>query len=176
MTSLTTSSIGELSRQLGDKAQPLPDLGNPHAFAAHFDVFADAKIVLLGEASHGTAEFYKARAAITQRLVERHGFRILALEADWPDAVELDRFIRQHGVWGEHSAFTHFPRWMWRNMEFADFLKAMRGWNEERSAHDRLELRGLDVYTCIARATRSSAISIGSIREKPRRRGAAIRP
>jgi erythromycin esterase-like protein len=147
MSSLTTSPIVDLSRRLGDKAQPLPDLHRPEAFAAHFDVFADAKIVLLGEASHGTAEFYKARAAITQRLVERHGFRILALEADWPDAAELDRFIRHHGVWGEHSAFTHFPRWMWRNMEFAHFLKTMRRWNEARPVHDRLELRGLDVYS-----------------------------
>jgi hypothetical protein len=79
--------------------------------------------------------------------VERHGFRILALEADWPDAAELDRFIRQHGVWGEHSAFIHFPRWMRRNMEFAHFLKTMRRWNEGRPPNDRLELRGLDVYS-----------------------------
>jgi erythromycin esterase-like protein len=147
MSLLTSSPIGELSKLLGDKAQPLPDLHSPEAFAAYFDVFADAKIVLLGEASHGTAEFYKARAAITRRLVERHGFRILALEADWPDAAELDRFIRQHGAWGEHSAFIHFPRWMWRNMEFAHFLKTMRRWNEGRPLHDRLELRGVDVYS-----------------------------
>ncbi len=147
MSSLTASPIADLSRRLRAKSQPLPDLHSPDAFAAHFDVFADAKIVLLGEASHGTAEFYKARAAITHRLVERHGFRILALEADWPDAAELDRFIRQHGVWGEHSAFVHFPRWMWRNVEFAHFLKTMRRWNEGRPLHDRLELRGFDVYS-----------------------------
>ncbi len=147
MSSLTTSRISELSRLLGDKAQPLPDLQTPEAFAAHFDVFADAKIVLLGEASHGTAEFYKARAAITRRLVSRHGFRILAIEADWPDAAELDRFIRQHGAWGDHGAFIHFPRWMWRNAEFAHFMKMMRRWNEGRPLYDRLELRGLDVYS-----------------------------
>ena len=147
MSSLAISPVGELSRRLREKSQPLPDLNSPDAFAAHFDVFADAKVVLLGEASHGTAEFYKARAAITQRLVERHGFRILAIEGDWPDAAELDRFIRQHGVWGEHSAFVHFPRWMWRNVEFAHFLKTMRRWNEGRPLQDRLELRGLDVYS-----------------------------
>lgn len=139
--------ISDLSGRLHAKSQPLPDLHSSEAFAAHFDVFADAKIVLLGEASHGTSEFYKARAAITRRLVERHGFRILALEADWPDAAELDRFIRQHGRWGERSAFVHFPRWMWRNMEFANFLKTMRRWNEGRPSDDRLELRGLDVYS-----------------------------
>lgn len=147
MSSLTASPISDLSRRLHEKSQPLPDLHSHEAFAAHFDAFADAKIVLLGEASHGTSEFYKARAAITRRLVERHGFRILAVEADWPDAAELDRFIRQHGRWGERSAFVHFPRWMWRNMEFANFLKTMRRWNEGRALDDRLELRGLDVYS-----------------------------
>jgi erythromycin esterase-like protein len=141
-----TPSISDLSERVRAKSQPLPDLHSPD-FAAHFDVFADAKVVLLGEATHGTAEFYRARAAITHRLVERHGFRILAIEGDWPDAAELDRFIRQHGVWGEHSAFVSFPRWMWRNIEFAHFLKTMRRWNEGRPIEDRLEARGLDVYS-----------------------------
>lgn len=147
MSSLAASATSELSRRLREKSSPLPDLHSPDAFAAHFDVFADAKIVLLGEATHGTSEFYQARAAITHRLAARHGFRILALEADWPDAAELDRFIRQHAVWGERSAFVHFPRWMWRNKEFAHFLKTMRRWNEQRPHGDRLELRGLDVYS-----------------------------
>jgi erythromycin esterase-like protein len=140
------SLVEDLAERVRAAAQPLPDLHAPD-FAAAFDVFADAKIVLLGEATHGSAEFYRARAAITRRLVERHGFRILAIEGDWPDAAELDRFIRQHGAWGERSAFVHFPRWMWRNVEFAHFLKIMRHWNEGRPADDRLELRGLDVYS-----------------------------
>jgi erythromycin esterase-like protein len=143
----TTSSITALSERVRDKSQPLADLHSPEEFAAAFDVFADAKLVLLGEATHGTAEFYKARAAITHRLAERHGFRILALEADWPDAAEIDRFVRQHGVWGERSAFTRFPRWMWRNIEFAHFLKTTRRWNEPRPPEDRFEIRGLDVYS-----------------------------
>jgi len=74
-------------------AEPLPDFDNP-AFAAAFDRFAGARVVLLGEASHGTSEFYKARAAITRRLVEQHGFNIVALEADWPDAASIDRYAR----------------------------------------------------------------------------------
>lgn len=147
MAYLIPSATSELSERLRAKSQPLPDLHSPDAFAAHFDVFAGAKVVLLGEATHGTAEFYQARAAITRRLVERHGFRILAIEADWPDAAELDRFIRQHGVWGERDAFINFPRWMWRNAEFAHFLKTMRRWNEARPHDDRLEIRGLDVYS-----------------------------
>jgi erythromycin esterase-like protein len=147
MSSQLAASLSSLSEHVRVRSQPLPELHSPDEFAAAFDVFADAKLVLLGEATHGTAEFYKARAAITRRLAERHGFRILALEADWPDAAELDRFVRQHGVWGERSAFTRFPRWMWRNMEFAHFLKTMRRWNEGRSIEDRLEIRGLDVYS-----------------------------
>ncbi len=142
-----TPSVSDLSERVRARSQPLPDLHSPDAFAACFDVFADAKIVLLGEATHGTAEFYRARAAITHRLAARHGFRILAIEGDWPDAAELDRFIRQHGVWGERSAFVNFPRWMWRNVEFAHFLKTMRRWNEGRPIDDRLEVRGLDVYS-----------------------------
>jgi hypothetical protein len=66
-------------------AEPLPEIDDP-AFAEAFDRFADARVVLLGEASHGTSEFYRARAAITRRLIERHGFNIVAVEADWPDA------------------------------------------------------------------------------------------
>lgn len=147
MSSELTVSIPWLSQRLRAKSEPLPDLHSPDDFGARFDCFADAKIVLLGEATHGSAEFYKARAAITHRLAERHGFRILAIEADWPDAAELDRFIRQHGVWGERNAFTRFPRWMWRNVEFAHFLKTMRRWNDDRRHDDRLEIRGLDVYS-----------------------------
>lgn len=141
------SSILDLCERVRAGSRPLPGIHSPDDFAATFDVFADAKLVLLGEATHGTAEFYRARAAITHRLVERHGFRILALEADWPDAAEIDRFVRQHGVWGERSAFTRFPRWMWRNIEFAHFLKTMRRWNEARPIEDRMEIRGLDVYS-----------------------------
>jgi erythromycin esterase-like protein len=89
MSSQLAASLSSLSEHVRVRSQPLPELHSPDEFAAAFDVFADAKLVLLGEATHGTAEFYKARAAITRRLAERHGFRILALEADWPDAAEL---------------------------------------------------------------------------------------
>lgn len=141
------STEAELARLVGARSEPLPDLGHGEAFAASFDRFADARVILLGEATHGTSEFYRARAAITQRLVENHGFRILAIEGDWPDAAELDRYVRQHGPWGERSAFVHFPRWMWRNQEFAALLGRLRRWNETRDAADRVEVRGLDVYS-----------------------------
>lgn len=86
----------------------------------------DKAFVLLGESSHGTADFYRARAAITQRLIEDHGFAAVAVEADWPDAYEINRY-----VWGRSSAggpkealgaFQRFPSWMWSNTEMLDFV------------------------------------------------------
>ena len=74
------------------EAMPAPERAED--FGAFFDRFADAKVVLLGEATHGTSEFYRARAAITRRLIERHGFTIVAVEADWPDAARIDRYVR----------------------------------------------------------------------------------
>lgn len=128
------------------RALPLPPI-DENDFAAAFDRFGDARVVLLGEATHGTHEFYAARAAITRRLIDRHGFRIVAVEGDWPDVAELDRFARNRGVWGQKDSFPNFPRWMWRNAEFAAFVRALRAWNLERPPADRAELRGLDVYS-----------------------------
>lgn len=137
----------ELAGLVRARSVALPGLDQPELFAAQFDRFADARVVLLGEATHGTSEFYQARAAITRRLVEHHGFRILAIEGDWPDTAELDRYVRGHGTWGERNAFVNFPRWMWRNREFAALLASLRSWNDRRPANDRVAVRGLDVYS-----------------------------
>ena len=128
-------------------AEPLPD-PSEEAFAAAFDRFADARVVLLGESTHGTSEFYRARAAITRRLVARYGFSIVAVEADWPDAAALDRFIRhQDDTPYPAEAFTRFPTWMWRNEEVAILADWLRAWNDERGPAERVEWRGLDVYS-----------------------------
>src|SRR3546814_16189492 len=82
-----------LSALIADAAEPLPDLDDP-AFGHLFDRFSDARIVLLCEASHGTSEFYRARAAITRHLIAEHGFTIVAVHRDWPDAASTDRSIR----------------------------------------------------------------------------------
>jgi erythromycin esterase-like protein len=139
--------IPELIRRA---AEPLPDLDDPD-FGALVDRFAAAKVVLLGEASHGTSEFYRARAAITRRLVDRHGFRIVAAEADWPDAAHYDRFIRDlppppH----DEPPFRRFPTWMWRNTDVERFLLDMREWNRARPATDRAGFYGLDLYNLSA--------------------------
>src|SRR3546814_3164281 len=92
-----TAEKKSLSALIADAAEPLPDLDDP-AFGHLFDRFSDARIVLLGEASHGTSEFYRARAAITRHLIAEHGFTIVAVEADWPDAASLDRYVRHRSA------------------------------------------------------------------------------
>ncbi|WP_237219605.1 erythromycin esterase family protein [Sphingomonas arenae] len=131
---------------LYDMAEPLPQIDDP-GFAKCFDRYADARVVLLGEASHGTSEFYRARAAVTRRLIEQHGFTIVALEADWPDAAHLDRFVRHRPRReGEEVAFERFPTWMWRNLEFDQFLRWLRIHNTEVAPERQAGLFGLDLY------------------------------
>jgi len=134
------------AEQVRAAAKPLPHIDDP-AFAAAFDRYADARVVLLGEASHGTSDFYRARAAITCRLVERHGFTIVALEADWPDAANLDRFVRhRERREGEEAAFQRFPSWMWRNAEFDGFIRWLREHNRPLTDGAQAGVYGLDLY------------------------------
>src|SRR5262245_32780199 len=83
------------------------------------ELIAHKRIVLLGEASHGTHEFYDTRAALSRRLIEEHGFAAIAVEGDWPDALRADRYVRHQGddedAASALGAFERFPRWMWRN-------------------------------------------------------------
>ncbi|MGF6178098.1 hypothetical protein ABIE33_006418 [Ensifer sp. 4252] len=107
-------------------AESLPSLDDPD-FATAFDRFANARVVLLGEASHGTSEFYRARAAITRRLIEQHGFTIVAVEADWPDAATIDRHVRRRPHQPTNSTpFSRFPTWMWRNKDVDAFVSFLR--------------------------------------------------
>lgn len=127
-------------------AEPLTELDNP-AFGAAFDRFADARVVCLGEASHGTSEFYRARAAITRRLIERHGFTMVAVEADWPDAAVVDRVVRGKPAPAEaQTPFTRFPTWMWRNAEFERFVDWLTSHNAARPEAERVSFHGLDLY------------------------------
>src|SRR4051794_37137473 len=102
-----------LAQMLAQAAEPLPEVDSPE-FARLFDRFGDARVVLLGESSHGTSEFYRARAAITRWLIEHRGFTVVALEADWPDARSLDAHVRRREPpLGAAQAFGRFPTWMW---------------------------------------------------------------
>jgi erythromycin esterase-like protein len=141
-------SIPEL---IADAAEQLPDIDDP-GFGALFDRFADARVVLLGEASHGTSEFYRARAAITKRLVERHGFGIVAVEADWPDAAHIDRYVRHRPKReGENASeqdapFQRFPTWMWRNTDVDAFVCWLRSHNAKLGPDAMTGFYGLDLY------------------------------
>ncbi len=127
-------------------AEPLPAIDDP-AFGALFDSYAGARVVLLGEASHGTSEFYRARAAITKRLIEEHGFTIVAVEADWPDAATVDRYVRHRPKReGEEAAFQRFPTWMWRNTDVDAFIRWLRRHNEGRTPDEMAGFYGLDLY------------------------------
>ncbi len=133
-------------RLIARAAERLPDPDDP-AFAAAFDRFADCRVVLLGESSHGTADFYRARAAITRRLVERHGFRVLAVEADWPDAAAINRHVRGRASAGQGRIFQRFPAWMWRNTEVAALVQWLKGFNDGRDGGDHAGFYGLDMYS-----------------------------
>jgi erythromycin esterase-like protein/predicted phosphoribosyltransferase len=111
-----------------------------------------ARLTLLGEASHGTHEFYHERAEITKRLIEEKGFCAVALEADWPDAYRIDRYVR--GVSGDVDAiealadFRRFPTWMWRNTVVVDFIEWLRAHNEAlRPDLPKIRVYGLDLYS-----------------------------
>lgn len=108
----------------------------------------EARIVLLGEASHGTSEFYRMRARITRELIERKGFTIVAAEADWPDAARIDHYVR-HAEYppSEWTAFSRFPTWMWRNTETRAFVDWLREHNARLPPERRTAFRGLDLYS-----------------------------
>jgi Erythromycin esterase len=97
-------------------------------------LIGDARIVLIGESSHGTHEFYEARAAITRWLIEQKGFCAVAAEADWPDAYRVNRYVRGLGEDKSSdealSGFERFPAWMWRNVVVRDFAEWLRGHNQ----------------------------------------------
>ena len=117
---------------------------------ALLDRIGDARVVLLGEATHGTSEFYRMRARITRELIVDRGFRAVAVEADWPDAARIDRYVR-HGPAPSarpERAFSRFPTWMWRNQEVHEFVEWLRHLNGGTAdPAQRVSFHGLDLYS-----------------------------
>jgi len=115
------------------------------------EAIGDARIVLIGEASHGTHEFYRIRADITEALIRDRGFNVVAVEADWPDAYRANRWVRH--LSGDVDAaegladFTRFPRWMWRNDVVVDFLTWLRQHNARKPSGEQAGFYGLDLYS-----------------------------
>src|SRR3954470_12503145 len=145
---LRARGADEAAAAIRSACEPLPPPERSDDFGALFDRYGDARVVLLGEATHGTSEFYRARGAISRRLIERHGFNIVAVEADWPDATRIDRYVRHRGAGRyDEASFARFPTWMWRNEEVAAFIEWLRAHNASLAADRRVEFRGLDVYS-----------------------------
>jgi erythromycin esterase-like protein len=126
--------------------------GDQRDYDALLALIGDARIVLLGEASHGTHEFYRERARITKRLIAEHGFTAVAIEGDWPDAYRVNRYVQGARTDPDAEAalqgFRRFPTWMWRNADALDFVGWLRAHNERRHLSSaRVGFYGLDLYS-----------------------------
>jgi erythromycin esterase-like protein/predicted phosphoribosyltransferase len=144
-----------LSRALADTAFPL--IGAADDFESELDLrplldlVGGRRCVLLGEATHGTHEFYRLRAQLTKRLIVEHGFSAIAVEADWPDAYRVNRYVRGVGTDVEAidalSGFKRFPAWMWRNADVLDFVGWLRAHNDGCDPESKVGFYGLDLYS-----------------------------
>lgn len=132
------------------RAAALPLDGGARDYDALLDLVGDARFVLLGEATHGTHEFYEERARITQRLIEEKGFHAVAVEADWPDAYRVNRYVRGLGEDADADAalsgFQRFPNWMWRNTDVQAFVEWLHGHNRNNAGR-QVGFYGLDLYS-----------------------------
>ena len=139
-----------LADVISKKARAL--VGAPNDFDSLVDLIGDARFVLIGEASHGTHEFYRIRAQISKVLIAQRGFNAIAVEADWPDAYRVNRFVRGASKDSDSvealSGFQRFPQWMWRNADVLDFVGWLREHNDQQMAEDRkCGFYGLDLYS-----------------------------
>ena len=137
-----------LLREVRAAARPLAALDDLDPLVA---AIGDARIVLMGEATHGTAEFYRLRALLTRRLIEERHFDAVAVEADWPAAMRASRWVqgdeRDAGAIDALAGFERFPRWMWRNAEVATWLAWLRVHNALLPRTERIGFYGLDLYS-----------------------------
>lgn len=136
----------------GIRNKAIPLTRTPRDYDPLLDRIGDARFVLIGEASHGTHEFYQQRAEITKRLIEEKQFTAVAVEADWPDVYRINRFVR--GYPGDAEAiealqdFKRFPAWMWRNADVLDFVGWLRGYNDQLpQGKNKTGFYGLDLYS-----------------------------
>ncbi|KAJ6785188.1 hypothetical protein PWT90_01599 [Aphanocladium album] len=130
--------------------------------SSYLDSFADCKVLLLGDASHGTSEFYTSRTEITKCMIEHHGFNVVAVKAGWPDAEAVDRYVRRRPgpgprnnvkpgtnseAYRRSAAFSRLPTWMWRNMKVHDLVTGLHKHNNGRPEAEATGFYGLDLYS-----------------------------
>lgn len=139
----------KLIDSLNATIEPITD--QPNKYASLMEKIGDARFVLIGEASHGTHEFYQARIEITQQLIQHKDFQAIAIEGDWPDVYGIHRYLQGQGnVDDEKQAlnnFNRFPIWMWRNITLPPFLKWLRNFNDRLPAKEKIGMYGLDLYS-----------------------------
>jgi len=139
-----------LAQAIAKAAEPFDDIKNAQLDRL-LERIGDARVVLLGEASHGTSEFYLMRERISRELITRKGFTFVAIEGDWPDAARIDHYVRHRETPpSEWTAFARFPTWMWRNREVRGFVDWLRGHNAVLKPEARVAFHGLDLYSLYA--------------------------
>uniref|UniRef100_B8HJQ5 Erythromycin esterase n=1 Tax=Cyanothece sp. (strain PCC 7425 / ATCC 29141) TaxID=395961 RepID=B8HJQ5_CYAP4 len=143
-------TIAQLTDSLRQFAYPLK--GIDLDYGPLLDLIGEARFVLIGEATHGTHEFYQQRAVITQRLIQEKGFTAVAIEADWPDAYRVNRFVRGADDYPSpedalRGGFQRFPTWMWRNLDVLKFVGWLRQYNDTRPRNKKVGFYGLDLYS-----------------------------
>jgi erythromycin esterase-like protein len=141
-----------LSHEAGIIAQAAHRISTAADYDRLIELAGEAQLVLIGEASHGTQEFYATRAELTRRLIEEKGFRIVALEADWPDMLRVHRYVtgcaNERGAAEALGDFRRFPTWMWRNTVMVEFVNWLRGWNLHPDRKNvRAGIFGMDLYS-----------------------------
>jgi protein-L-isoaspartate(D-aspartate) O-methyltransferase len=137
----------ELARRISYWCEPFADIESADLKPLLARV-GDARLVLLGEATHGTSEFYRMRERISRELIEKRDFSFIAIEGDWPDAARVDHYVR-HAQYppSEWTAFARFPVWMWRNREVRSFVDWLRKRNTDVAPDRRVAFHGLDLYS-----------------------------
>src|SRR2546429_1827963 len=150
---MTDTSLAVVNNIIREAAHPVTMASED--YDPLIELIGDAHFVLIGEASHGTHEFYQERASITKRLITEKGFTAVAVEADWPDAYRVNRYVR--GIDDDNTAmdalagFKRFPVWMWRNTVVLDFVEWLRAYNSSLpSAARQTGFYGLDLYSLLA--------------------------
>src|SRR5437660_8628682 len=140
--SLITNVIRKASQPLEGSARDYDNL---------LKLIHEARFCLLGEATHGTHEFYRERAQITKRLITEKGFTAVAVEADWPDAYRVNRYVRGESNDAETvdalAGFKRFPAWMWRNADVLDFVGWLRAHNDSLDPNRHAGFYGMDLYS-----------------------------
>jgi len=131
---------------VAEACEPFDDLART-PLDALLERIGDARVVLIGEATHGTSEFYRLRSRITRELIVRHGFDIIAIEGDWADAEAVDRHVRGRSPIALRTPpFSRFPTWMWQNQETRAFIDWLADHDAQRAPEERVTFRGLDLY------------------------------